>query len=234
MRERQYFFSPESPPNLHQKNKQRWINSAGRHDSQRRGSKLYLSPWTLQKKKSSRSEEVQPWFSSERCVDRCMRSAGSCEAHCRWTMTQVLRGDINHRWTDTSETKDGGRQTAGNALSHHWELTSEEEPSPSRLGPTWETGHDATSSQFILRVNAAPSISFDFTHSDIKNWTLEWRWRLVKVGFALGRGGLSPSFPQQSLADVTSSSTLRVCLLFNENNWSLRAEVLKHQNTLTC
>lgn len=41
-----------------------------------------------------------------------LSSLSSCEAGCRWKMSQVLRGDINHWWTDTSEKKYRERQKA--------------------------------------------------------------------------------------------------------------------------
>lgn len=51
--------------------------------------------------------------SLELCVHACgpgLSSLNSCEAGCRWKMSQVLRADINHWRADTSEKKDRGRQ----------------------------------------------------------------------------------------------------------------------------
>lgn len=54
------------------------------------------------------------------CVHACgsvLSSLNSCDAGCRWKMSQVLRGDIYHWWADTSEKTDRGPQKESEATT---------------------------------------------------------------------------------------------------------------------
>lgn len=113
--------------------------------------------------KNHRASEELILCCAELCAHACgpvLSSLNSCEAGCRWKMSQVLRGDINHWWTDTSEKKDKGRarrEQTTNTLWHCWVLTllrsgrviavqpSRAHPSHTNpVSPEGEKGYDAT------------------------------------------------------------------------------------------
>lgn len=68
-----------------------------------------------------------------------LSSLSSCETGCRWKKSQVLRGDINHWWTDTSEKK--YRETEGKPGQSRQQTQSYSVT----FWPCWELGESSLS-----------------------------------------------------------------------------------------